>query len=183
MDSTRCQSSAPALCPLPGAGRTGSCTKLPINAFCVSAAWTCASIPVFWSRSASISSSSFLRSASAACDSARARYVLRVSTEPISSLPVALPSTRIEPGTALAGTSVIVIVCSPLSSFTLPVRVTSAPERKTVTESTRDVAVTLAASLLAERRNNAVAVRTIRMATELSFGIVTCDISKRSRCN
>ena len=50
--------------------------------------------------------------------------------------------------TALAGTSPMMIVCSPLSIFTLARRVTSAPDRYTVTASTVDVAGTSAANAL-----------------------------------
>ena len=46
---------------------------------------------------------------------------------------------------ALAGTSPMMIVCSPLSIFTLARRITSAPDKYTVTESTVEVAGTWAA--------------------------------------
>ena len=51
-----------------------------------------------------------------------------------------------EPGTADAGTSRMRMTCSPLSSFTLPVRVTSAPLKNTVTLSIAVGAVTSAAN-------------------------------------
>ena len=68
------------------------------------------------------------RSVAAAASSPRGTDMLRVSTEPISSPAVALPSTRIEAATASAGRSENRSVCSPFSSFTRAVRVISAPE-------------------------------------------------------
>ena len=58
---------------------------------------------------------------------------------------VALPSTRIELAIARAGRSANRMTWSPRSSLTLPIRVTSAPEGKTVTASMREVPLTSAA--------------------------------------
>ena len=92
-----------------------------------------------------MASSTRFRSVAAMASSVRGTNMRRLSTEPISSLPVALPSTRIELCRARAGRSVNRMTWSPRSSLTLPMRVISAPVGKTVTASMREVPLMSAA--------------------------------------
>ena len=105
----------------------GSLVRFSISFFCVSAAWIVACSADFSSFSLSIASSTRRRSLAAAASSLRGTDTTRVSTEPISSPAVALPSTRIEAATASAGRSANSSVCSPFSSLMRAVRTTSAP--------------------------------------------------------
>ncbi len=130
----------------PGAGgREGSSVSPSTSFFCASAAATCPSRRPRSSCSRSISSSRRRRSLAAVSGSRRGTLRRRLSTEPISRRPVALPSIRIEFWTAPAGRSGKTTACSPGSRRTLARRVTSAPAGNTVTASTRDTAFTSAA--------------------------------------
>ena len=139
------QSGWGAAAPLAGAGRVGSCARLPISVFCISAACTAVCRTALSSLSFSMASSTRFLSVAATASSVRGTNTRRLSTEPITSAPVALPSTRIELWTARAGRSVNRMTWSPRSSLTLPTRVISAPDGKTVTASTRVVPLTSAA--------------------------------------
>ena len=90
------------------------------------------------------SSTRFL-SVAATASSVRGTNIRRLSTEPMSSLAVALPSTRIELAMARAGRSANRMTWSPASSRTLPTRVSSAPDGKTMTASMREVPLMSAA--------------------------------------
>jgi hypothetical protein len=113
---------------LAGAGRVGSSARFPISFFCASAACTAACRTALSSFSFSIASSTRFLSVAATASSVRGTNMRRLSTEPISSVPVALPSTRMELWMVRAGRSVKRMTWSPPSSFTLPIRVISAPD-------------------------------------------------------
>src|SRR5262245_55640218 len=152
-----------------GSGRNGSCAKLPISVFCASAALMRPSRAPRSSRSFSMASSMRLRSLAASELSLRGTNRRRLSTEPISSLPVALPSTRIELARTRAGRSAKTMVCSPASNLTVPNRVTSAPAGNTITALTRELPKTSAASAAAacssKATNNATCPARIGMAS------------------
>ena len=139
------QSGCGAAAPLAGAGRLGSCARLPISVFCASAACTAACKTALSSFSFSMASSTRFLSVAATASSVRGTNIRRLSTEPISSLAVALPSTRIELAMARAGRSANRMTWSPASSRTLPSRVSSAPDGKTMTASMREVPLMSAA--------------------------------------
>ena len=145
MSPNTCAQSGSGAAPLAGAGRVGSCARLPISVFCISAACTAVCNVARSSLSFSMASSTRFLSVAAMASSVRGTNTRRLSTEPISSEPVALPSTRIELWMARAGRSVNRMTWSPPTSVTLPTRVISAPEGNTVTASMREVPLTSAA--------------------------------------